>query len=265
MPRPPFPLVPVMAAAALVWAGPPLAARSPRLAVEAVPAPAFREGVSRVGEGAFLFRPPGLGNAPRPLLVLFHGAGMSARGMLDGMIPEARRCGCLLIALASHGRTWDLITTTRAARGRERAARLDSLFGDDATRVERALSALLASPMVDRRRVVLIGFSDGASYALSLALANPDLVRGAVAVAPGFHLEPGAIDPSQRLFIAHSPEDRVLSFENSRDRIAASLRNAGFDPVFHAYRGGHVIDPAVVRLGVDHVLESAASARTAGH
>ena len=177
--------------------------------------------------------------------------------MLDGMIPEARQCACLLLAIASRGTTWDLVTATRAVRGREGPARLDSLFGDDAGRVERALSSLLASPIVDRRRIVLIGFSDGASYALSLALANPQLVRGAVAIAPGFHLEPGAIDPSQRLFIAHSPEDRVLSFESSRDRIAGSLRNAGFDPAFHAYRGGHVFDPAVVALGVDHVLDAA--------
>jgi hypothetical protein len=53
----------------------------------------------------------------------------------------------------------------------------------------------------------------------------------------------------------------VLSFENSRDGIAASLRNAGFDPVFHAFRGGHVLDPAVVSLGVDHVLGMAPRAR----
>lgn len=139
--------------------------------------------------------------------------------------------------------------------------RLDSLFGPDADRVERALASMLASPVVDRRRVVLIGFSDGASYALSLALANPHLVRAALAVAPGFHLEPGAIDPAQRLFIAHSPEDRVLSFENSRDRIVGSLRNAGFDPAFHAFRGGHVVDPAVVALGLEHVLGAEQPAR----
>ena len=234
-------------------ATPPGAARSPRLAVAAAPAPALPDGISRVGEGALVLRPAALPAGARPLLVLFHGAGMSARQMLAGLAPEARRCGCLMLAVDSRGTTWDLITATRTT-GRRGTARLDSLFDDDATRVEAALSTLLASPLVDRRQVALVGFSDGASYALSLALANPGLVRGAVAIAPGFHLEPAAIDPAQRLFIAHSPRDRVLSFENSRDRIVGSLRNAGFDPVFHIYDGGHSIDPAVVAIGVDHVL-----------
>jgi len=258
-----FPPAAVLAVAALAAIGQPLAARSPRLTLVSAPAPVFPEGTSRVGEGALLFRPPGPANGSRPLLVLFNGAGGSARRMLDGMIPEARRCACLLLAIASRGTTWDLVTAMRAARGREGPARLDSLFGDDAGRVERALSSLLASPIVDRRGVVLIGFSDGASYALSLALANPHLVRGVVAIAPGFHLEPDTIDPSQRLFIAHSPEDQILSFATSRDRIAGSLRNAGFDPAFHAYRGGHIVDPATVALGVNHVLGRAPPAATA--
>lgn len=247
-------VIAAIVAATLLAATQPLAARSPRLAIASATAPALREGVSRIADGALAYRPPGPGDAPRPLLLLFHGAGGSAARMLEGMIPEAQRCGCLLLALSSQGATWDLVTATAAARRRERPARLDSLFGEDAGRVERALSALLGSPSVDRRRIVMIGFSDGASYALSLALANPGLVRGAVAIAPGFHVEPGAIDPAQRLFIAHSPEDRVLPFAYSRDRIAASLRSAGFDPILHPYRGGHVFDPEAVRLGIDHAL-----------
>lgn len=250
-----------LALLAAVAGGQPLAARSPRLTVEAAPPVDVPAGASQAGEGAFLYRPPGREDGPRPLLVLFHGAGGSARRMLERMIPEAERCGCLLLALQSQAATWDLVTATGAARRRERPARLDSLFGDDAGRVERALSPLLASPIVDRQRIVLLGFSDGASYALSLALANPELVRGAVAIAPGFHLEPGTIAPSQRLFIAHSPDDRILSFAHSRDGIAGSLRRAGFAPVFHAFRGGHVVDPAVVALGVDHVLGSGRAAR----
>lgn len=232
-------------------------ARLPRLAVSPTgAAPAVAEGVSRLGKGAFLYRPAGMDTQPAPLLLLLHGAGMSPRQMLDPMIPEAERCGCLLLAVAARGATWDLIGEARKARSAGGRARVESLFGADADTIEQILSELLASPVVDRRRIVLVGFSDGATYALSLGLANPGLVRGVVAVAPGFHIEPSVIAPSQRLFVAHSPEDRVLSFENSRDGIFASLQRAGLAARFHSYRGGHSIDLPTVAIGVDYVLDA---------
>ena len=101
---------------------------------------------------------------------------------------------------------------------------------------------------------MLVGFSDGASYALSLGLANPAVVRGVIAFAPGFHLEPAAIDPRQRLFIAHSPTDRILSFERTRDDTVASLRKAGFDLSFRPFDGGHRVDRAILSEGVNFVL-----------
>jgi len=102
--------------------------------------------------------------------------------------------------------------------------------------------------------VILFGFSDGASYALSLGLANPQIFRGIVAIAPGFHLEPAAINPKQRLFIAHSPQDPILSFERTRDGIVGSLRRAGFDVRFRPFDGGHRIDRPILAEGVAFVL-----------
>ena len=250
-----------VAATMMLLLAAPAAARSPALAIaEQAEAPAPVAGISRLQEDALVFRPRSLATGPVPLLVLFHGAGMTGRQMIDGLAAEAERCACLLLAVRSGGATWDLVTATRQAQragGRTTASRL---FGGDVDRVERALSSVIASRLVDRRRIVMVGFSDGASYALSLGLANPSLVRGVVAIAPGFHLEPTAIDPRQRLFVAHSPEDRVLSFANSRDGIFASLRRAGFAAQFRSYPGGHAIDPAVVREGVEHVIGPASPA-----
>lgn len=239
----------------------PAVARSPALILAEQPqGPAPAIGISRLGEDALVFRPRSLQTGPAPLLVLFHGAGMTGRQMIDALAAEAERCACLLLAVKSEQATWDLITATRQAQragGRTSASRL---FGGDAGRVERAMSSVIGSRLVDRRRIALVGFSDGASYALSLGLANPALVRGVVAIAPGFHLEPTAIDPRQRLFVAHSPEDRVLSFANSRDGIFASLQRAGFAARFRAYSGGHSIDPEVVRKGLRHVVGLASPA-----
>ena len=235
-------------------------ARSPELALSpAASVPAVRAGVQKLGENAFFYRPTKPSTARRPLILLLHGAGQSARAMLEGLRDEADRCGCLL-AIQSTGATWDTIGLVRN-EARAGHTTVDRLFGEDTGRVEQALSAALRAGDADRRSVILFGFSDGASYALSLGLANPQIFRGVVAIAPGFHLEPAAINPKQRLFIAHSPADRVLPFERTRDDTVASLRRAGFDLSFRPFDGGHRIDRTVLAEGVEFVLGRSAGGR----
>ena len=240
-------------AAALLIAMP-ASARSPELSLpSAATVPTSKAGVQKLGDHAFFYRPANPSTGRRPLILLLHGAGQSARAMLDGARPEADRCGCLLLAVQSKGATWDTIGLVGQAAKTGRTT-VDRLFGEDVNRMEQALGAALRTADADHRSVVLVGFSDGASYALSLGLANPSLFRGVVAIAPGFHLEPAAINPKQRLFIAHSPTDRVLGFERTRDGIVAPLRRAGFDLSFRPFDGGHRIDRSVLTEGVDFVL-----------
>ena len=247
-------------AAALLIAMP-ASARSPELSLPSAAAvPTSKAGIQKLGDHAFFYRPANPSTGRRPLLVMLHGAGQSARAMLDVARPEAERCGCLLLAVQSKGATWDTIGLVRQAAKGGRTT-VDRLFGEDTNRMEQALGAALRAADADHRSVVLVGFSDGASYALSLGLANPSLFRGVVAIAPGFHLEPAAINPRQRLFIAHSPTDRVLGFERTRDGIVAPLRRAGFDLRFRPFDGGHRIDRLVLAEGVDFVLGQSAGRR----
>lgn len=228
------------------------AARSPEMSLPTVEAARPKPGITALGSGALLYRPDNRVEAPRPLVVLLHGAGMSSRAFLDGLRDEADRCGCLLLSVQAGGKTWD--TVGLVARAGTGTVAVDKLFGDDVGRVEQAVASALASPDADRQSVVLAGFSDGASYALSLGLANPGIFRGVVAIAPGFHLEPAAINPAQRLFVAHSPQDSILPFERTRVSTVASLERAGFDLRFHPFAGGHRIDAKVVAEGVNFVL-----------
>jgi predicted esterase len=239
---------------ALLCISPPAAARSPNLALaNDAAAPAAASGVQKIGDHAFFYRPAAASTSKRPLIVLLHGAGMSARDFLNGLRGEADRCGCLLLSVQSTGATWDTVGLLRdAAKGGWAAP--DQLFGADAGRVELALSVGLRAADADRRSVLLAGFSDGASYALSLGLANPSIFRGVIAIAPGFHLEPAAINPRQRLFIAHSPADRILPFERTRDGMVAPLKRAGFDLRFRPFAGGHRVDRTVLAEAVDFVL-----------
>jgi predicted esterase len=249
-----------VAVGALLLCCSPAAARSPEMTLASdAGAPLARPGIQKLGASAFFYRPSGASNSPRPLIVLFHGAGMSAHGFLYEARAEADRCSCLLLSVQSGGSTWDTIGLVNKASKGGRVTR-DQLFGPDTDRVERALSTALRSGDADPNSVILLGFSDGASYALSLGLANPAIVRGVVAFAPGFHLEPAAINPRQRLFIAHSPTDQILSFERTRDDTVASLKKAGFDVSFRPFDGGHRVVRALLSEGINFVMGRSAAA-----
>src|SRR5688572_3538133 len=131
----------------------PAQARSPELQLgPSAAAPSANAGIQKLGDHAFFYRPVKLSAAKRPLLVLLHGAGQSARVFLEGSRAEAERCGCLLLAVQSKGATWDTIGLVRNAAKAERTT-IDRLFGEDTNRVEQALAVAFRASDVDRRSV----------------------------------------------------------------------------------------------------------------
>lgn len=234
---------------------PPAGARSPLIKLAEVEAAGpLSAGTTAIDEIGVAYLPPDL-SGPVPLLLLFHGAGMTASGFLDGMKQEADQCRCMLLAIQSEGRTWDLIVALADAQRKAGRRELGSIeFGEDLARVERGLAQMIARSPVDRSRVVPVGFSDGASYALSVALANPRLFRSAVAIAPGFVNPPPSLDASQRLFIAHGKDDPVLPFNAARAAVVSPLQAAGYHVRFKPFAGGHYVDRQSLQEGISFAL-----------
>ena len=233
----------------------PASARSPALklpaATSAEPLKAGTTIIDRIGV-AYM---PVVPASPAPLLVLFHGAGMSASDFIEGMRQEADQCRCAMLAIQSEGLTWDLTRSLAEALRKGRKSALDVEFGSDADRVERGISEMLARAEIDRSRIVPVGFSDGASYALSLALANPRLFRSAVAIAPGFVIPSTRQDLTQNIFIAHGKADKVLPFDDARRAVVAPLQQAGYRIRFRAFEGGHHVDRQSLNEGIRHALD----------
>jgi phospholipase/carboxylesterase len=174
--------------------------------------------------------PPAIGaGRPVPLVVALHGAGGDAQaglGVLGGLADER---GLVVLAPASRGSTWDAVT------GR---------YGEDAAQLDRALERLFSTVAVDPARVAVAGFSDGASYALGLGLANGDLFGRVVAFSPGF--VPGsAREGRPAVFVSHGDADDVLPVEQTSRRIVPALREDGHDVTYREFTGGHVIPPEV--------------------
>ena len=165
-----------------------------------------------------------------PLVLLLHGAGGHARQGLDLLRTLADATGVILLAPASRERTWDLLVGRR--------------YGPDATMIERALEQTFSRYAIDPGRVAIGGFSDGASYALSLGLTNGDLFTHVLAFSPGF-MAPARRRGSPRVFVSHGTRDGVLPIERCSRKVVPQLSRADYEVRYREFDGGHTIPPEI--------------------
>jgi predicted esterase len=115
-------------------------------------------------------------------------------------------------------------------------------FGPDVRFIDQALAATFTSYAIDPEHVAIAGFSDGASYALSLGLSNGDVFSHVLAFSPGF-MAPASVIDSPPVFITHGIRDEVLPIDPCSRRIVEQLRRIGFPVEYHEFPGGHTIPP----------------------
>ncbi|MEU8193936.1 hypothetical protein AB0C10_09170 [Microbispora amethystogenes] len=191
-------------------------------------------GTHRLDGRALLHVPPGLGAGPAPLAVVLHGAGGTAEQALEWLAPEAARLGVPLLAPQAVSATWDVIVGG---------------YGADVSRIDATLEEAFARVAVELGGVAVAGFSDGASYALSLGLANGDLFHAVLAFSPGF-MAPMIRHGRPRVFVSHGISDRVLPIDRCSRRLVPELRDGGYDVTYEEFRGGHRVPPEVAAAAV---------------
>jgi phospholipase/carboxylesterase len=126
--------------------------------------------------------------------------------------------------------TWDIISDRR--------------YGPDVRVIDQALEQVLAKCVVNPQRIAVAGFSDGASYALSVGVANGDLFRFVIAFSPGF-MAPARQQGKPDIFISHGVQDQVLPIQQCSRRIVPQLRSAGYDVGYREFPDGHVVPEAL--------------------
>jgi len=192
------------------------------------------------GRDGFVYAPAGVGaRRPAPLMLLLHGAGGNARHTIPLLQEFADKFGIILLVPDSRGRTWDVI---------------EDGYGPDVKYIDRALEQTFARYNVDARRVAVGGFSDGASYALSLGATNGDLFTHVVAFSPGF-MAPASRHGSPALFVSHGTKDRVLPIDVCSRRIVPSAKRAGYRVLYREFDGPHTVPPEIAGEAVEWFLK----------
>jgi len=167
-------------------------------------------------------------------VLLLHGAGGDAEGGLGLLQPLADAANLLLLAPASRRQTWDVI---------------GGAYGPDVELLDRALMEVFNRYAVDSSRLAIGGFSDGASYALSLGLINGDLFTHVIAFSPGF-IAPGARHGQPRIFVSHGTRDDVLPIDVCSRRIVPQLQRTEYDVQYREFDGPHVVPPEIAQEAV---------------
>jgi predicted esterase len=177
---------------------------------------------------------------PAPLVVLLHGAGGNAWNTIGILRHLADETGTILLVPESKAATWDVIADE---------------YGVDVELIDRALALTFSRYSVDPARIAISGFSDGASYALSLGLANGDLFRHILAFSPGF-AAPAERNGTPRIFISHGDDDAVLPVDRCSRRIVAKLKATGYEYLYREFDGPHTVPQEIAREAVNWLMAS---------
>ena len=175
---------------------------------------------------AFLYVPEGLSaTAAVPLVISLHGAGGSGRRALDMLLGQAGRYGFCVLAPTSRDQSWD---------------RIMGAFGPDVASLDFCLAYVFKNLAIRPEKLAISGFSDGASYALSIGIENGDLFPNVIAFSPGF-AAPIKNQGEPRFFISHGTRDTVLPIDRCSRAVVPKLRAAGYHVDYREFDGPHTV------------------------
>ena len=184
--------------------------------------------LERQGSRAVLLTPERIDRTRRyPLVTVLHGAGRQDELLARVYADEAQRRGALFLIPRSYDPTWDLLV----GGAPHDLEFLGHLYG-----------SIYARYPIDPARQGLVGYSDGASYALAVGLSNPRVFAAVAGWAAGFlaidtaALRPG--DPKPRVLLEYGTNDPIFPFEMVALPNRAALERLGYAVTFRVDEGG---------------------------
>jgi phospholipase/carboxylesterase len=176
-----------------------------------------------------------------PMALTLHGSKGDAQSGISHFLEFADEAGLVLLAPESRDpRDWDFV--------------FPGYYGPDVEFIDRALQHTFDRLAVDAGRLAIEGFSDGASYAVSLGLANGDLFTHVIGFSPGL-VDQVAQRGNPSVFIAHGTGDERLPIKESSGRRVERLERDGYEVRFRKFDGGHEVPTEVAREAVEWFVD----------
>jgi len=178
-----------------------------------------------------------------PLLVLLHGSGGSVASWKK-TYNDAENYKMIVLLVESRERTWDIIMSYSREKG-------FGEFNQDAIFLDKALQYTFSRCLVDKTKIALGGFSDGASYALSLGLLNGGLFTHLIAYSAGFIKKSDNFVGKPKVYITHGKKDKMLPISLSQKNIVPYLKEEGYDVIYIEHEEGHLINGEIIHGSLD--------------
>jgi polyhydroxybutyrate depolymerase len=177
--------------------------------------------------GYLLARPVHPGRGKLPVVVLLHGRGMTPAGMLQrsGLLDTRP---AIVVVPAGYGRSWN----AGACCGPARAAGVD-----DVGFVTAVVGRAVDQPDADRRRVYLVGYSNGGRMAFRMACRRPRLFT-AVAAVEAVSVYPcrSVAAPVPVLSVASTADPLLRIFDSAPPKRIDGRPQPSVDDVIRSWR-----------------------------
>jgi predicted esterase len=211
---------------------------------EPTPGRARRLGLGEDGRDGLLYVPKiYTRDRAMPLAIVLHGAGGTSLST-QYAFEYADAFGFVVLAPDSRDQvTWDAMLGE---------------WGPDLEFIARALRYATRQCAIAQDRIGLAGFSDGASYALSMGIGGGDVFSRIVAMSPGV-MRPAVVRGKPKIFISHGTRDQVMPIAVTSRQFVPRLRMLGYDVTYREYDGRHRLPPDVARDAFAWFVESYSS------